>query len=268
MLIRDAHGQLQRAHIFKPRGASQPNASGGNLQYGGGDIQSTPKIFVVYWQFPRYGDPSGEQTILHNFYSGIGGSSWLNTDTQYFGPVGTFIGNATGQLAGEWVDTTNSIPKRLGTSAIASEALKAEAHFGYSFNAAYVVATPHGHNTNGFGSSFCAWHSSESSSSGSVAFTNLPYMTDAGASCGANFNGLGPKAGITIVGGHEEAETATDPAPSSGWVDSTGAEIGDKCAWIPTGQQGASANITLSTGTFPVQSLYDNKISGCAISGP
>lgn len=267
ILIRDAHGQVERAHIFKPRGAALGQASGNNLLYGGGSIQSSPKIFVVYWQFPRYGDPSGEQSQLHNFYSGIGGSSWLNTDTQYYGPVGTFIGNPTGQLAGEWVDTTHSIPRRLTTSSIATEALNAVAHFGYSFNAAYVIATPHGHNTSGFGTQFCAWHSSESSGSGSVAFTNMPYITDAGASCGANFNNLGPKAGITIVSGHEEAETATDPAPSSGWVDASGAENGDKCAWISSGQ-GASQNVNFSTGTFAVQSLWDNAISGCAISGP
>ena len=74
-----------------------------------------------------------------------------------------------------------------------------------------------------------------------------------------------------IVSGHEEAETQTDPVPSSGWVDSSGAEIGDKCAWISSGQ-GAAQNITLSTGTFAVQSLWDNAFSGgsggCVISGP
>jgi hypothetical protein len=75
-----------------------------------------------------------------------------------------------------------------------------------------------------------------------VAYTNLPYITDAGASCGANFNGLGPDAGITIVGGHEMGETITDQFPSTGWLDSGGAENGDKCAWISSGQ-GASADI-------------------------
>jgi len=250
----------------------QPQASGGNLKYGGGSIQSKPIIYVVYWQFGTYGDPSGEQAMLHSLYSGIGGSSWLNTVTQYYGPVGTFISNSSGQLAGEWVDNTDKLPKHLGTSAIASEALVAVKHFGYDFNAAYVVATPHGHNASGFGTQFCAWHSSESSTSGSVAFTNMPYITDAGASCGANFNNLGANAGITIVSGHEEAETQTDPAPSTGWVDSSGAEIGDKCAWITTGYQGASQDITLSTGTFAVQSLWDNASNGgsggCVISGP
>lgn len=69
-------------------------------------------------------------------------------------------------------------------------------------------------------------------------------MTDAGARCGANFNGLGPDAGITIVAGHEMAETISDQFPSGGWLDSGGAENGDKCAWIASGQ-GASADISL-----------------------
>ena len=96
-------------------------------------------------------------------------------------------------------------------------------------------------------------------------------MTDAGASCGANFNGLGAKAGITIVEGHELAETITDQFPSKGWLDSGGAENGDKCAWISSGQ-GASANTTFSSGTFPVQSLFSNAFNsnagGCVISFP
>jgi len=106
---------------------------------------------------------------------------------------------------------------------------------------------------------------------GNVAYTNLPYITDAGASCGANFNGLGPHAGITIVAGHEMAETMTDQFPSSGWLDSSGAENGDKCAWISSGQ-GAAADIRLTTGTFAVQSLWSNAFNsgsgGCVLSYP
>jgi serine protease len=102
-----------------------------------------------------------------------------------------------------------------------------------------------------------------------VAYTNLPYITDAGASCGANFNGMGPTAGITIVEGHELAETMTDQFPNGGWLDGSGAENGDKCAWISSGQ-GASARVTLSTGTFPVQSLWSNAFNsgsgGCVLS--
>ncbi len=134
-----------------------------------------------------------------------------------------------------------------------------------------MIATASGHNSRGFGTQYCAYHSATSSTVGNVAYTNLPYITDAGASCGANFNGLGPKAGITIVGGHEMAETMTDQFPNGGWLDSSGAENGDKCAWISSGQ-GAAADITLSTGTFPVQSLWSNAFNsgsgGCVLSYP
>jgi hypothetical protein len=67
---------------------------------------------------------------------------------------------------------------------------------------------------------------------------------------GANFNKLGADAGIAIDEGHELAQTITDQFPNGGWLDGSGAENGDKCAWISSGQV-ASADITLSTGTFP-----------------
>jgi len=154
--------------------------------------------------------------------------------------------------------------------------VRAAQHFGNTTAASnasvqYVIATATGHNSRGFGSQYCAYHSATSSSVGNVAYTNLPYITDAGGNCGANFNGLGPDAGITIVGGHEMAETMTDQFPNGGWLDSGGAENGDKCAWISSGQ-GAAADITLSTGTFPVQSLWSNAFNsgsgGCVLSYP
>lgn len=180
-----------------------------------------------------------------------------------------------GILAGVWADNASSAPSKPRQSQFAAEAVRAAQHFGNNTaanaSAQYVIATATGHNSSGFGTQYCAYHSATSSTVGNVAYTNLPYITDAGASCGANFNGLGPNAGITIVSGHEMAETITDQFPSSGWLDSSGAENGDKCAWISSGQ-GAAADITLSTGTFPVQSLWSNAFSsnsgGCVLSYP
>ena len=75
--------------------------------------------------------------------------------------------------------------------------------------------------------------------------------------------------GFSIVGGHEYAETITDPYPNSGWLDGRGAENGDKCAWISSGQ-GASASVHLTSGNFPVQSLWSNAFNsnqgGCVLS--
>jgi len=216
---------------------------------------------------------------LQSFYTGVGSSSWLNSVTQYCqgvasgtvtcGNSGTPAGNQAGMLAGVWYDNGSSAPSRPSQSQLAAEAVRAAAYFGNTTAASnasvqYVIATATGNNASGFGTQYCAWHSSTSSSAGNIAYTNLPYITDAGGSCGANFNGLGANAGITIVGGHEMAETITDQFPSSGWLDSNGAENGDKCAWISSGQ-GASANVTFPDGdTFPVQSLWSNAFNGGA----
>jgi hypothetical protein len=282
---------LHGAHIMGVRGSKvNPASTAGQLYYHGGVGGSGVEtghdlVYLVYWGTQWSSDPSGEASIQQSFFNGVGGSSWNNSVTQYCQGVasgtyfcngaGTAATNPSGVLAGIWYDSS-SLPKRISQSAIASEASKAAGHFGNTSSSSnttvqYVVATPTGHSMSGFGTQWCAWHSSTSSSYGNLAYTYMPYITDAGASCGANFNGLGAKAGITIVGGHEFGETESDIFPNGGWLDTGGAENGDKCAWISSGQ-GASANITLSTGTFPVQSLWSNNFNsqtgGCVLSYP
>jgi hypothetical protein len=273
-------------------------ASGSNLYYHGGvadgaagrvGVESAPAVYVVFWGSQwNNDDPSGEAAILQSFFNAVGGSSWANDDTQYCEGVasgtsscqgaGTAAGNQPDELAGVWYDNAAAAPRAPKQSQLANEAIRAAAHFGNTSAAAnasvqYVIATATGNNASGFGRQYCAWHSSTTSPYGDIAYTNFPYITDAGASCGANFNGLGPDAGITIVGGHEFAETITDPLPNGGWLDSAGSETGDKCAWITSGQQGAAADVTLSNGaTFPVQSLWSNVFNsgsgGCVLSYP
>jgi hypothetical protein len=186
------------------------------------------------------------------------------------GTSGNHATNPSGVLAATWADP-NGAPVHPSQGDLAGEAARAAAHFGTTAaqnqNAQYVIATATGNSASGFGTQYCAWHSSTSSANGTLAYTNLPYITDAGASCGANFNNLGPNAGITIVEGHEFAETETDIYPNGGWLDSKGAENADKCAWISSGQ-GASASVSLNGASFPVQSLWSNASSGCVLSYP
>ncbi len=268
---------------------------GGNLSYHGGTsdgaagtigVETAPKVYLVFWGSQwNNNDPSGEASILQSFLGGVGSSNWLSIVTQYCQGVssGTYFcngagqaaGNQAGMLAGYWYDNASAAPSKPKQSQLAAEAVRAAGQFGNtsaSKNASvqYVIATATGNNASGFGTQYCAWHSSTSSSYGDIAYTNLPYITDAGASCGANFNGLGADAGITIVEGHEFAETITDQFPSSGWLDSGGSEIGDKCAWITSGKQGAAADTKFPDGsTFPVQSLWSNAFNsdagGCVL---
>lgn len=252
---------------------------------GGIGVETAPKVYLVLWgsQWTNH-DPSGEAGRLQSFLGKVGASSWLNSVTQYCqglasgtvfcGGAGNPAGNPTGIYVATWPDNAAAAPTQPTQSQLAAEAVNAAAHFGNttaSSNASvqYVIATATGNNSSGFGTQYCAYHSSTSSAYGNVAYTNLPYITDAGGSCGANFNGLGGNAGITIVEGHELAETITDQFPSTGWLDRNGAENGDKCAWISSGQ-GAAASVSMNGSSFPVQSLWSNAFNsntgGCVLS--
>jgi serine protease len=272
---------------------ARPGGSGGStsplLGYRSGAVQTAPAVYLVFWGSQWTGnDSAGEAARLQNFLGGLygGADTWSTSTTQYCQGVASGSTNcslassgntishpANSPLLGVWNDNTVTAPTHPKQSQLAAEAVRAAGHFaalaGFNSKAQFVIATAHNNNASGFGSSYCAWHSSTSSTYGSLAYTNLPYMPDAGASCGANFvNAVGPLDGVTIVEGHEYAETVSDPFPNSGWLDANGAENGDKCAWIRSGQ-GKSSNITISSGTFPVQSLWSNNfngVGGCVIT--
>jgi hypothetical protein len=234
-----------RSLVPRPKHGAIPALGSGNLINHGGPVQNAPKVYVVFWHWTS--DPSGEQSYLTRFLSSIGGTSWLSTVSQY---GGGWTGNL---LAGTWSDTA-TIGSHPSDSAIQAEAARAASHFGAgtSVNVQIVVATPTGHSTRGFGTQWCSYHGAVSADP-NITYTDFPYMTDAGASCGeGSVNGSGGLLdGVSIVEGHELAETITDPLLNA-WYDAAGYEIGDKCAWINLG------NITTSGGTFAMQPLWSN----------
>lgn len=269
--------KVKAAHGSKP-------SRGSNLFYHGGSIESAAKVYIVWWGpqwsgsgFSTGGYSSGQaQTYVSNFFAGVGGSGWANSTTQYCqgvasgttqcGSAGVHPTNPAGELGGTWNDTS-AVPTSPTQSQIAAEASALANHFGgVNTTANYMVFTPTGHSESGFGTQWCAYHSS----SGSLSYSYMPYQPDAGASCGMNFVnpsnntfGNGFFDGFSIVGGHEYAETVTDPYPNSGWLDGRGAENGDKCAWISSGQ-GAASNIGLGGNSYAVQSLWSNAFNGGA----
>ena len=244
------------------------------------------------------GDPSGTAPRLQAFFKGVGTNNegWSHVMQQYCEGVSSgaktcpatapHVGYPTGgALAGVWVDNAAPTPSQATSDQLAQEAVNAAGHFGNTTAAAnrnvqYAILSPTGTHPDGYNttsSNWCAWHdwtgdTNVISPYGGIAFANDPYIPDMGSSCGANFvNGgsAGAIDGVTIVDGHEYAETITDQFPSGGWTDIQGQENADKCAWISSGQ-GASTNITLSTGTFPVQSTWSNAFNsnkgGCVVS--
>jgi hypothetical protein len=252
--------------------AMHPNLSG-LLNYGGGQIQSVPKIYVLYWKFKGEGDPGGaERKILDTFLGAVGGSTWLSTVTQYYDTANGNITNPTGQYVnGKKTGFLNDNKTAIGVPTDAdlqAEAMKLADKFGADPNASYVIATPHDHNTSGFGTQYCAYHGAFSYKGTVIAYTDMPYMSDAGVSCGAGIiNNPGTYDGVTIVEGHELAETQTDPgADYSGWGGNEG-EIGDICAWqniVNTDFGGKGKKSVI----YPTQPLYSDESSSCSQTGP
>jgi hypothetical protein len=272
--------------INKAHGA-RPGKGVSNLLYHGGPIESAAAVYIVWWGpqwstgFSSNGFSSGQaQTYVRSFFNNVGGTAWAKTTDQYCSnvPNGTtncgaapvHPTNPAGQLKAAVLDTT-AVPTSPTQAQIAAEAVKLSGLVNGGVvdqNADYMVFTPTGHSQNGFGTQWCAYHSS----SGTVSYSYMPYQPDAGAACGMNFvnssngaNGSGYFDGFSIVGGHEYAETITDPYPNSGWLDGRGAEIGDKCAWLSSGT-GAATNLTFGGQLYAVQSLWSNAAAGCVPS--
>jgi serine protease len=249
------------------------------------------------------GDALGMAPRLQQLFKGIGvnGELWSGVTTQYCEGVATgaqtcpdtapHVGYPTGgALAGVWADNATAAPGSATEHEIGVEAVAAASHFGntnaaLNRDAQYVVVSAHGTHPDNFPSAgFCAWHDWNGdgtliggpipSTVGDIAFTNLPYVTDAGGSCGANFvntGGAGILDGVTIVEGHEYAETITDQNPAGGWIDAGGEENADKCAWLGAGP-GAIANVPFATGSLAMQSTWSNDAAngtgGCLMTHP
>jgi hypothetical protein len=272
------------APVFGAGAALAPQQSTGNLYSRGGGVLTHPTAYIVFWGsewvsgFSSGGYTSAQaQTYTIDFFRGLGGSSWLHSTSQYCQgvPSGTTtcpatsqaITNASGQLRATWVDGSR-LPSIIDKNAVAAEATRAAQHFGYDPNGTYLVYTPSGHSMLGFGLLWCGWHESTPTSSGRVAYAYVPFQPDAGSFCGTNFvnktnneYGNGYFDGLSMISGHEYAETQTDPVPGSGWLDSAGAENADKCIW-----DGASTNVTLGSHDYAVQPLWSNASGGCAMT--
>jgi len=285
-----SHGMVVRGAHAASHGARPTRSS--NLTYHGGAVNLTPKVYIVYWgaqwvtSTGAFNDPKNAAAVQREFFNGAGESGWAKSTLQYCTGVSNVLNSSgsckaaaqptTGDLVIDtWLDTSVE-PQHASQSDLAGEAQRAAARLVNAgtdiSNVQFIIDSPSGNSPSGFGTQYCAWHSSTSYAGKPIAYTNMPYVPDAGTACGASFvssagtENSNANEGVTIVGGHEWAETVTDEYPNGGWLDSQGAENGDKCAWITTGHPGASGTVTIGTKNFVVQSLWSNSASGCVLT--
>lgn len=227
----------------------------------GGPVQRAPHVYIAYWgnwwnstnvAATNAGwsyTPRDVRRYVTSFFAHIGASSWSSVLRQY--------GTRGAQLRGAYVDT-KPVPAHPTSAQIQSEALRVAHHFRHMTpDTTVVVITSQGHDQRG--NSACGYHDLARS----LPFIYLPYLPDM-PRCGRNSVaatafGNGYMDGFSIIGGHELAETQSDPL-FTGWYDPAGKEVGDMCAWR------AVANVQVGGKSFAVQPLWSNKTQSCEVA--
>ncbi|MCH0557410.1 putative Ig domain-containing protein [Streptomyces sp. MUM 16J] len=254
------------------------------------------------------GDPDSAAPVAQEMFKdiGTGNERWSADLTQWCDGPNVSTGATScpsnadfipyqsgGVLSGVWYDNSAASPSSATGHQLAQEAINAAAHFGNTSASAnrhayYVILSPHGTDPDNYkdpNTGYCAWHDwngdttlnggAASSPYGDIAFSNQPYNTDMGSTCGVGFvNGssAGKLDGYTMTLGHEWQEMMSDQNPAGGWTNHVsgssynGQENADECAWIRPGQFGGAANVTMGTGTFAEQASWSNDTNECDIS--
>jgi hypothetical protein len=241
-------------HALGFRGqAGGPNAtSSSNLVDHGGKVLAGSHTYAIWWG-NQSAWASDVQPGMASFFSGLNGTSFLNTGTQYMRGA-----SVSSSFKGSVVDTS-APPKRVSASTLGNEVAKMFPS-PLDSSAIYFVFTSNMPS----GGNYCAWHSYATVSGQNIAVAYMPNISGMAGCDPSNPNNLTGSEGLRAIANvtsHEFFEAITDTLPGSstyGWVDSSGSEIGDKCAW----QFGPSVTLSNST-VWRLQEEWSNATSGC-----
>jgi hypothetical protein len=181
------------------------------------------------------------------FFGGLNGSAYANTASQYMRQHPLSI-----TLSGTKSDPSNP-PKRVNTGTLGAEVARQFATvdpLGIYF--VFTSNFPSGGN-------FCAWQGATSVGGTPIAVAYMPNTTNVAGCNPQNLYGLSGSEGLRSlanVTAHEFMEAITDPLISA-WYDSSGSEIGDKCAWK------FAAPVSLGGSSWQLQEEWSNAVSGC-----
>jgi hypothetical protein len=272
-------------HWAKGEGIGQGNGNGNAFGQGGGNggvkllqwhfgpVQHGTFVTPIFWGL-GWSSPGDKIDGLKAFYSGVGGSAYANTNTEYTdgpGPAG-HVSTAV-QLSETFTDASNVTASGQSTSAIIAEVCKVVPNPISGDYYPVYVDTPRGN------AGFCAWHSAGTCSNGAKIQVGFFFNLDGDLGCdpggqtgsydgkATNTQGL---AALANVSGHELSEMLTDPKLNA-WYDRSGAENADKCAWtfgssllnFPGGSswkiQGNWSNAAYNSGSGYVRGCIDSK---------
>jgi predicted small secreted protein len=229
------------------------SAPSDNLLDQGGLVMADTRTYAIWWGDPA-AFPQDAERGLDALLEGIGDSPLLGVSTQYLRgatPSSTFAAN--------WTDGSTSPATSPPIADVGAEVCN-------SIHANGAQPDPQGVYlavASSFPSdkvSYCAWHSWALCDGQRIHFVYLPNPTgvagcDPGDAFACNSYSPGTRAMVNLAS-HELVEVITN-ADGDAWSDTSGGEIGDKCAWQ---FQRCEA---LPTGSWQLQEEWSNAAHGC-----
>jgi hypothetical protein len=206
--------------------AARPRQSP-NLTYHGGAVAHGTTVQPIFWGTSWNNNPqfvADKVSGLQSFYSGVGNSTYAQTNGEYTDStgavgVGVTLGNTVFDFSAESANGQNTSPILAEVCAQIPNPVA---------NGYYPVYTDRARGS----ARFCAWHSAGTCGNTTVQFAFF-FKLDGDAGCdpqdtsGLHSQGL---AALANVSGHELSEMMTDRHLDA-WFDSAGSENSDKCAW-------------------------------------
>jgi hypothetical protein len=239
-------------HILWQRGFAPLAAAGGNLIDHGGPVLVADTTYAIWWG-PTSEWPSDTQTAINDLFNGFNGTSFLGIVNQYLRG-----GTATTSFAGNFFDASHPPSRAPSNARLAEEVCEVLNAHGVppSSNAIYFIYTSNFPDR----VNFCAFHTFATCNGVTIHFAYMPNTTgiagcDPGNLFGCNSFSQGTRS-LANVTSHEYMEAITDPVVNA-WFDSSGSEIGDKCAWQ------FQSCVLLTNGSWQLQEEWSNAVSGC-----
>jgi len=219
------------------------------LQFHGGPVQNAgTTVYPIYWGPAWSGAYSGTRSDLQTFYTGVGGTAYAKSNTEYTDGSGNHV-SSTVTYASDLIDPSTAPSGAPSTTQVLNEVAKATGG-NPTPGAYYPVYSDQPRGTAGY----CAWHSAGTINGIAVQFGFFfSLVNDSGCDAGDTQTGHTQQtAALGNVSGHELSEMLTDPRLNA-WYDQQGNENADKCAWTFSG------TVTFSNGTeWKVQGNWSN----------
>jgi hypothetical protein len=277
--VRAAHPDAtntHQPHFFKSRYMASSNArqaASNNLVYNGGPVMAgTMQAYLIFWEPAGSFVSASYNSLIQRYFNDVGSSGLYQNNTQYTDTSGNAPNNTT--LAGTWVDTAPYPSTTLQDADIQNEVSNALSTNGWTSGITnmFFVFTAKSENICASGScsfsQFCAYHNYFGTD---TIYAAMPYDGTDPQGCGPLPSGspnsdADADAEISTTS-HEQMEAATDPLISA-WIDSSGQEIGDKCAYNYGQTASDGSNENWNGDPYIVQQEWDNMRNGCVQAGP